>query len=66
MTDRQVIQKAYLALCQYNSPSLTKKQKLDALGDCWSILSSAVLYPKPAESNNRLNSWVNGKEKDLE
>ena len=66
MTDQQAIHEAYRALCRYNSPSLTKEQTLDALGECWIILSTAVQSADQKTIDSRLNNWIDGNEKGLE
>ena len=64
MTDKQAIREAFSLLCDYQSPSLTKAQKNEALGRCWEILSVAAKV-EDESAGNRSNNWVYGKEKEL-
>ena len=41
-TDKEIIKEAFFALCEYQSPSLNKRQREKRLGRCWEILSEAV------------------------
>jgi len=42
MSDKEIIQEAFVALAGYKDPSRTKKQQEDELNRCWEILAASV------------------------
>ena len=42
---KEVVREAFFALCEYQSPALTKRQQEERLGRCWELLATAVRGP---------------------
>jgi hypothetical protein len=65
VSNEEIIQSAFYALCESQSPSLSDDRKREALGRCWDILAAGAQQRKNHNVQTQQNNWVNGEEREL-